>query len=214
MPADGIQSVWNGARPRSIQFDPQARYVSRDSFSPRRTTAIARTVCRDRDTRRRAGSRGSKPSLDDQSEPAVARRGACGAETPGDHRMLQKVATVQRECQRLEAILDEFLRFARLGELELSESDLNHEVREFIDFYQGKQRQREWKSVPISHRICPPFDSTGPSSGSAVTGTERQAGHAARRAPRTADSIPRRPGRTRSDRQWKRHGFVDPRANL
>lgn len=61
-----------------------------------------------------------------------------GAESPREHRMLQKIATVKRECQQLESILDEFLRFARLGELELVESDLNHEVREFIDFFQGE----------------------------------------------------------------------------
>lgn len=57
-------------------------------------------------------------------------------ESPRDRRMLKKIASVQRECRQLEAILDDFLRYARVGELELVETDLNEVVREFIEFYQ------------------------------------------------------------------------------
>jgi signal transduction histidine kinase len=58
------------------------------------------------------------------------------SESPHEHRMLQKIRTVQRECQHLETILEEFLKFARLGEVEPVECDLNQVVREFIEFYQ------------------------------------------------------------------------------
>jgi len=59
-----------------------------------------------------------------------------GSESARDRRMLRKVQTVQRECRHLEAILDDFLKFARAGALDLVPTDLNEVVREFIDFYQ------------------------------------------------------------------------------
>ena len=55
--------------------------------------------------------------------------------TPREHRMLQKVRNVQRECGHLEAILDAFLAFARAGEPEFETADLNAVVREFVDFF-------------------------------------------------------------------------------
>ena len=57
------------------------------------------------------------------------------ADTPRDRRLLGKVQLVQRECQHLEDILNAFLQFARAGELDLSETDLNELVEEFIRFY-------------------------------------------------------------------------------
>jgi len=63
------------------------------------------------------------------------------AESPRDRRMLTKVQTVQRECRHLEDILNAFLQFARAGELELVDSDLNQLVREFIDFYQPQAHE-------------------------------------------------------------------------
>ena len=57
------------------------------------------------------------------------------AESPRDRRLLNKVKLVQRECQHLEDILSAFLQFAKAGELELVESDLNELVEEFIRFY-------------------------------------------------------------------------------
>lgn len=55
--------------------------------------------------------------------------------TPRDRRMLNKLLTVQRECRRLEDVLDAFLQFARVGATELVPTDLNRIVNEFIDFY-------------------------------------------------------------------------------
>jgi signal transduction histidine kinase len=58
-----------------------------------------------------------------------------GVDAPRERRMLKKLKTLKRECVRLEAILEDFLKFARVGELELSECSLNQVVRDFIEFY-------------------------------------------------------------------------------
>jgi len=59
-----------------------------------------------------------------------------------DHRLLGKIQSVQRECQHLEDILNAFLQFARVGELELIPSDLNDLVRAFIEFYQPQAAEQ------------------------------------------------------------------------
>lgn len=59
-------------------------------------------------------------------------------DTPRDRRMLRKLQTVQRECGHLETILEDFLRFVRVGEIDLVRCDLNEQVRQFIEFYQAE----------------------------------------------------------------------------
>lgn len=56
--------------------------------------------------------------------------------SPAARRGLNKILLVQRECTRLEHLLNDFLRFARLGRLQLQPSDLNAEVARALDFYQ------------------------------------------------------------------------------
>jgi signal transduction histidine kinase len=73
-------------------------------------------------------------------------------DSPRDRRMLKKILAVQQECRRLDAILEDFLKFARLGELELVEGDLNQLVREFIEFYQP---QLASNGVEISQHLSP-----------------------------------------------------------
>jgi two-component system, NtrC family, sensor histidine kinase HydH len=73
------------------------------------------------------------------------------AQSPRDRRLLTKVQTVQRECRRLEDILNAFLQFARAGELELADADLNELVREFIDFYKPEAREH---SIEISPHLA------------------------------------------------------------
>jgi two-component system, NtrC family, sensor histidine kinase HydH len=63
------------------------------------------------------------------------------AESPRDRRLMTKMQTVQRECRHLEDILNAFLQFARAGELELVDTDVNQTVREFIDFFQPEARE-------------------------------------------------------------------------
>ncbi|MFH5805092.1 sensor histidine kinase [Alienimonas sp. DA493] len=63
---------------------------------------------------------GTEP--DDADDRPTARR----------KRMLR---TVQRECGHLSEILDAFLAFAKAGEPDLKEADLNRLVREFAEFF-------------------------------------------------------------------------------
>jgi signal transduction histidine kinase len=73
-------------------------------------------------------------------------------ETPRDRRMLKKILALQQECRRLDAILEDFLKFARVGELELSDADLNQEVRNFLEFFQPEAAAN---GVEISPHLAP-----------------------------------------------------------
>ncbi len=59
-------------------------------------------------------------------------------QTPRDRRALAKIQLVQSECTRLENLLNDFLRFARLGQLNLQPSDLNAEITRALDLFQPK----------------------------------------------------------------------------
>lgn len=56
-------------------------------------------------------------------------------DSPQARRLQTKLSSVQRECDRLEEILNDFLQFARAGELSLTGHSLNELLEEFIDFY-------------------------------------------------------------------------------
>ena len=56
------------------------------------------------------------------------------AETTRDRRVLQKIERLRRESQRLQNILEDFLRFARIQELRLERADLNAIVDDMRDF--------------------------------------------------------------------------------
>jgi len=62
-------------------------------------------------------------------------------DNPRYRRSLAKVEVVQRECQRLQDLLDDFLNFARVRRLRLEPSDLNTEVKEVLDFFAPKARE-------------------------------------------------------------------------
>lgn len=70
--------------------------------------------------------------------------------TQNSHRMKAKIQTVQRECRHLEEILNQFLQFAKAGELDLVQADLNALVQDFIDFYQPQAAD---KSIDISPHL-------------------------------------------------------------
>jgi two-component system, NtrC family, sensor histidine kinase HydH len=79
-----------------------------------------------------------------------------GGDSPRDRRMLKKIVVLQRECRRLEAVLEDFLKFARVGELELVNCDLNQVVREFIEFYNTEAAAN---GVEISPHLAPDLPS-------------------------------------------------------
>lgn len=57
------------------------------------------------------------------------------SDSPQLHRLLRKVVTVQRECSRLEELLNDFLNFARAHSLELVPCSVNGPIKEALDFY-------------------------------------------------------------------------------
>ncbi|HEY2881326.1 MAG TPA: ATP-binding protein [Pirellulales bacterium] len=58
--------------------------------------------------------------------------------TQEDRRALAKIQLVHNECIRLENLLNDFLRFVRLGQLNLEPSDLNAELARALDFFETK----------------------------------------------------------------------------
>jgi signal transduction histidine kinase len=59
-------------------------------------------------------------------------------ENPRDRRALNKIHVMQRECQRLQDLLDDFLNFAKVRRLDLEPTDLNEFVRQVLDFFKPK----------------------------------------------------------------------------
>ena len=57
-----------------------------------------------------------------------------GAETPRDRRVLQKLERVRRETDRLNDIVEEFLRFAKVQDVRAEPADLNDLVDDLRDF--------------------------------------------------------------------------------
>ncbi len=68
-------------------------------------------------------------------------------DSPQARRALAKIAVVQRECQRLQDLLNDFLAFARVRKPRLESSDLNEEVRRLIDFFRPKARESKIEVV-------------------------------------------------------------------
>jgi two-component system sensor histidine kinase HydH len=77
-------------------------------------------------------------------------------ETPRDRRVLTQVKTLQRECRHLEEILNAFLQFARLGEIELVESDVNQLVRDFVESYKPQAHDHGIEISPHLASDLPP----------------------------------------------------------
>jgi signal transduction histidine kinase len=60
-----------------------------------------------------------------------------------DHRLtraLRKIAVIDKETDRLEHILDSFLRYADRTELQLAEVDINELISDMVDFYSPQSR--------------------------------------------------------------------------
>lgn len=61
-----------------------------------------------------------------------------GTDSQRDRRALQKIERVRKESQRLQNILEDFLRFVRVQKLRLAPSDLNEVVDVLRDFHEGQ----------------------------------------------------------------------------
>jgi len=60
--------------------------------------------------------------------------------SPRERRALQKIELVQRECQRLQDLLNDFLNFAKIRRLKVEPSDLNAQVKQVLDFFRPKAK--------------------------------------------------------------------------
>ena len=56
-------------------------------------------------------------------------------QTQRERRALDRILRLQNECQRLVDVSNEFLRFARVGDLELTPTNLGEIVEELTDFF-------------------------------------------------------------------------------
>jgi signal transduction histidine kinase len=62
-------------------------------------------------------------------------------QSPRERRAFDRVQKLQTECQRLVDVSNDFLRFARVRDLELTPCDLTSVVEEMVDFYTPTARQ-------------------------------------------------------------------------
>ncbi len=71
-------------------------------------------------------------------------------ETPEARRALGKIETVNKQCVRLENLLNDFLRFTRFNNLELKSGSLNDQVLQILEFYEP---QAEAQGVEIKRYL-------------------------------------------------------------
>jgi len=69
------------------------------------------------------------------------------SDNPRDRRVLAKVDTIQRECQRLQDLLDRFVHFTRPHELRLEVASLNQSVERVYDFFAPQARESKIELV-------------------------------------------------------------------
>lgn len=63
-------------------------------------------------------------------------------QSPQTRRAAERVETVNRQCRRLETLLNDFLRFTRLNRLELKTGNLNQQVEHVLNFFQPQADQQ------------------------------------------------------------------------
>ncbi|PQO42956.1 two-component system sensor histidine kinase NtrB [Blastopirellula marina] len=77
-------------------------------------------------------------------------------QTTAERRALQKTKVVQEQCVRLQNLLDDFLRFARLRQLNLLPGSLNEQVSRVLDFVSA---QAEKQGIEIVRYLDPDLPS-------------------------------------------------------
>lgn len=56
-------------------------------------------------------------------------------QSPAQRRALKRIDVMQRECQRLQDLLEDFLQYAKVRHLELRPANLNAEIDDALDFF-------------------------------------------------------------------------------
>jgi signal transduction histidine kinase len=70
------------------------------------------------------------------------------SEVARDRRMRQKILTLQRECQLLNLIVENFLQFVRTGTVDRLPMNVNHVVTEFIEVFRPLAAEQAVELVP------------------------------------------------------------------
>ena len=65
-----------------------------------------------------------------------------GVDAPKVRQWRERVATVNNQCQRMERLLNDFLSFARLRNLELKTGNLNDQIRQVLEWFTPKAQQQ------------------------------------------------------------------------
>ena len=86
------------------------------------------------------------------SDPAKSGQPGMRRDEPGLARAGRKIAVIRKEADRLEHILEDFLRYIDRTELQLASTDINELVGDMIDFYSPQAYSR---SVTIRQSLCP-----------------------------------------------------------
>lgn len=63
-------------------------------------------------------------------------------QTPRERRALGKVEIVQKQCTRLESLLNDFLKFARLRALDLRAGSLNDQIERVLTLFEPQAREQ------------------------------------------------------------------------
>jgi signal transduction histidine kinase len=63
------------------------------------------------------------------------------SQTQRDRRALAKIDLVRKQCMRLENLLNDFLRFARLRDLDLHAGNLNEQIERVLDLFEPQARE-------------------------------------------------------------------------
>ena len=77
-------------------------------------------------------------------------------QSPTQRRAQKRIESMQRECQRLQDLLDDFLQYAKVRHLDLRPVDLNKEIDEALDFFQPEAAEA---SVEIIRYLDPELPS-------------------------------------------------------
>ncbi len=62
-------------------------------------------------------------------------------ESPRERRALSRIEMVQKECDRLQTILEDFLKFTRADRLNLEPANLNEEIRRALRFFAARAKE-------------------------------------------------------------------------
>ncbi len=75
--------------------------------------------------------------------------------SPEQRRAAKRVDAVQRECQRLEDLLNDFLNYAKVRRVDLVARDLNQEIADALDFFEPECEAAGIEIVPYLEADLP-----------------------------------------------------------